>query len=188
MTTTGAPSIETTLPTPGTIDASNGNHAHDACWVCGAGQSEGLHLSFVSDTDGSVSTQFDCPERYAGYEGVLHGGMVATLLDAAMTHCLFARNETGMTADLHIRFRSAVQIGIPATIRAWQVRTRGSMEELCAELWQEGQLRVAGRSKFIRTRSTPNNHTRRSEPQQLHSGECPAPLLAPVPEAHPTHP
>jgi acyl-coenzyme A thioesterase PaaI-like protein len=126
---------------------------HDRCWVCGAGRSDGLQLRFRTEPDGMVVTEFDCPERYAGYAGVLHGGMVATLLDAAMTHCLFALNEVAMTADLRVRFRSSVRVATPATIRAWQVRTRGAMEEVCAELWQEGELRVAARGKFIRSRN-----------------------------------
>jgi acyl-CoA thioesterase FadM len=78
--------------------------------------------------------------------------MVTTLLDAAMTHCLFALNEVAMTADLHVRFRAPVRVDTTATIRAWQVRRRGAMEEVCAELWQEGELRVSARGKFIRTR------------------------------------
>jgi acyl-CoA thioesterase FadM len=78
--------------------------------------------------------------------------MVTTLLDAAMTHCLFALHEVAMTADLHVRFRAPVRVNTTATIRAWQVRTRGAMEEVCAELWQEGELRVSARGKFIRTR------------------------------------
>jgi acyl-coenzyme A thioesterase PaaI-like protein len=189
MNATGTPATAmTTDPTPGIPGVANGIHTHDACWVCGAVQPEGLHLSFRADADGSVLTRFDCPERYAVYAGVLHGGMVATLLDAAMTHCLFARNETGMTADLQVRFRSAVRVGIPATIRAWQVRSRGSMEEVCAELWQEGQLCAAGRGKFIRARATRSNHTRRPGPHEPYRAAC---LDSPVPrvsELNPTHP
>jgi acyl-coenzyme A thioesterase PaaI-like protein len=125
---------------------------HERCWVCGASRADGLRLKFSKDADGTVLTEFGCPERYAGYPGVLHGGMVTTLLDAAMTHCLFALHEVAMTADLHVRFRAPVRVNTTATIRAWQVRTRGAMEEVCAELWQEGELRVSARGKFIRTR------------------------------------
>jgi acyl-coenzyme A thioesterase PaaI-like protein len=97
--------------------------------------------------------------------------MVATLLDGAMTHCLFGRREVAMTADLHVRFRSSVRVNIPATIRAWQVRSRGVMEEVCAELWQEGSLRASARGKFIRTRI--------SQPGQ--AGEsCPPPPAQPA--------
>jgi acyl-coenzyme A thioesterase PaaI-like protein len=135
---------------------------HDRCWVCGASRSDGLQLKFRAEPDGTVQAEFDCPERYAGYAGVLHGGMVATLLDAAMTHCLFARREIAMTADLRVRFRASVQVSKPATIRAWQVRARGAMEELCAELWQEGELRVAARGKFIRSSQPERGLPRRS--------------------------
>jgi acyl-coenzyme A thioesterase PaaI-like protein len=148
---------------------------HDHCWVCGTSHLDGLHLRFRSESDGTVLTEFDCPERYAGYAGVLHGGMVATLLDAAMTHCLFALHEVAMTADLHVRFRASVRVSIPATIRAWSIRTRGAMEEVCAELWQEGELCAAARGKFIRSRTPGRGNvyhlSRRStstKPEQRH--------------------
>jgi acyl-coenzyme A thioesterase PaaI-like protein len=141
---------------------------HENCWACGASHPDGLHLSFAWNADGSVLAEFDCSERYAGYAGVLHGGMVATLLDAAMTHCLFARHEIGVTAELRIRFRSAVRVCMPATIRAWTVRTRGAMKEVCAELWQDGKLCAMGRGKFIRTRTDQEGHVYR-QPRVLFS-------------------
>jgi acyl-coenzyme A thioesterase PaaI-like protein len=122
-----------------------------------------------------VLTEFQCPERYAGYAGMLHGGMVATLLDAAMTHCLFARHEIAVTAELRIRFRAAVLVGMPAAIRAWQVRTRGAMKEVCAELWQDGSLCATGHGKFIRARTNQKRHVTRPEPQVLFSREEPHP-------------
>lgn len=131
--------------------------SHHGCWACSPMRTDGLQLAFEICKDGSVMTRFDCSETYAGYNGVLHGGIVATLLDAAMTHCLFARQEVAMTADLRVRFRSAVRVGTSAMIRAWSVRTRGAMEELRAELWQEGELRALARGKFIRAESNGGN-------------------------------
>jgi acyl-coenzyme A thioesterase PaaI-like protein len=133
--------------------------SHRDCWACSPTRPDGLQLAFEICEDGSVVTRFDCRETYAGYNGVLHGGMVATLLDAAMTNCLFARHEVAMTADLRVRFRSAVQVGTPAVIRAWSVRTRGTMEELRAELWQEGELRALARGKFIRAEARGDHET-----------------------------
>jgi acyl-coenzyme A thioesterase PaaI-like protein len=148
---------------------------HEDCWACGPSRPEGLHLSFAWNADGSVLTEFQCPERYAGYAGILHGGMVSTLLDAVMTHCLFARHEIAVTAELRIRFRAAVRVRVPATIRAWQVRTRGAMKEVCAELWQDGKLCATGHGKFIRARTNHKGHVIRSEPQVLVAPEDPNP-------------
>jgi acyl-coenzyme A thioesterase PaaI-like protein len=49
--------------------------------ACGSG---GLGLHFDAQPDGSVEGVFDCASAYQGYQDRLHGGVVATLADAAM--------------------------------------------------------------------------------------------------------
>lgn len=64
---------------------------HPSCFVCGAANPSGFHLRFALAPDGSVSAHVPCPQQFQSYDGTLHGGVVAALLDAAMTNCLFAR-------------------------------------------------------------------------------------------------
>jgi acyl-coenzyme A thioesterase PaaI-like protein len=108
--------------------------------------------------DQSVEAGFDCEEFFAGYPGVVHGGVVSAALDAAMTHCLFARGDQAMTAELKVRFRSPAVVGTPAKLRASLVRARGQFLEVCAEFWQDGELRAVSRGKFIRTSAANQVH------------------------------
>jgi len=52
------------------------------------------------------------------------------LLDAAMTHCLFARGVQGVTAKLDVKFRHPVRVGVQANVRARVV----SWEECSARI------------------------------------------------------
>jgi acyl-coenzyme A thioesterase PaaI-like protein len=87
---------------------------HPECLVCGSDRADGLALRFERQADGSVVAEFDCSAVFQGYPDRLHGGIVAMLLDAGMTHCLFARNIAGLTAKLNIRYHRAVILGVPA--------------------------------------------------------------------------
>jgi len=67
------------------------NRVHPNCVVCSSTNGKGLHLEFVSSNDGGITTTFQCDEAFEGYPGVLHGGVISSILDGAMGHCMFAR-------------------------------------------------------------------------------------------------
>lgn len=110
---------------------------HTACVVCGR---EGLDLRFILQPDGSVLGTFDCAAEHQGYEGRLHGGVIATLLDAAMTHCLFSRGIVAFTAKLEVTFRHPIQTGRQAIIRAWIEGDTRTLYEMRAELLQTDRV------------------------------------------------
>ena len=123
--------------------------AHANCVVCGEASERGLRLVFRPSKDGGVQATFDCAKEYEGYADVLHGGVVSALLDGAMTNCLFAHEQPGVTAELTVRFRHPVRIGTPVTVRAWIERCSPPLHVLRAELTQDGQLKAAARGKFM---------------------------------------
>ena len=126
-----------------------GDRCHPACIVCRPRAVGGLGLEFHPQADGSVEAEFPGGDTYQGYTGVLHGGMIAMLLDGAMTNCLFAQERRGVTADLAVRFRHPVASGEPARLRAWVERSVPPLYLLRAELWQAGQRRATATGKFM---------------------------------------
>lgn len=68
--------------------------------------------------EGAVVLEWDAPAEYTFPDGdrrIVHGGMVATLLDTAMGHACVARlgrGETFLTADLHVEFYRAASPGL----------------------------------------------------------------------------
>jgi acyl-coenzyme A thioesterase PaaI-like protein len=123
--------------------------AHPNCVVCSAANGRGLRLEFRTCEDGGVQATFDCREGYEGYPSVLHGGVVSTLLDGAMTNCLFAHGHPGVTAEITVRCRHPVRTGRTATVRAWIEHRSPRLHVLRAELTQDGQLKATARGKFM---------------------------------------
>jgi uncharacterized protein (TIGR00369 family) len=80
------------------------------CFVCGQENPAGLHLDF-DQTESEAWTWFDSPARFEGYQGVVHGGIIATLLDEVMAKIILSKDLAAVTADLSIRYRKPLPIG-----------------------------------------------------------------------------
>lgn len=122
---------------------------HDHCIACGARNPRGLALEFQPDERGGVAAEFSCDRAFTGYEGRVHGGVISTVLDAAMTHCTFAMGAPGFTVELKVRFLRPVETGRPAGVRAWLDKSSHWMNVLCSELVQDGEVRATAVGKFV---------------------------------------
>ena len=109
----------------------------------------GLALRCELQPDGSVSAKFLGHSALEGYSGLLHGGLIATLLDGAMTHCLFARGIRGLTAELKVRYRERVVASEEVILRAWLEDEAHGLFQLRAELTQGGTLKASAAGKFM---------------------------------------
>ncbi|MBN2560250.1 MAG: PaaI family thioesterase [Phycisphaerae bacterium] len=122
---------------------------HPSCIVCGARNGDSLGLRFVQEADGTVIGSFACDDKYQGYPDRLHGGVIAMLADAAMTHWLFLHRISAVTAKLKLRFPRPVEVGVPATVRAAIVRNSPPMFVLKAQISQAGTVRATAEGLFI---------------------------------------
>jgi acyl-coenzyme A thioesterase PaaI-like protein len=124
------------------------NRVHSRCIVCGSANAKGLHLKSDVADDGSVKATFQCNRVFEGYPGVLHGGVISSILDGAMTNCMFARGQVTLTAQLTTRFRNPVVTQMEATVVARVTRSSHPLYLLEAEITQDGQVKAAAKGKF----------------------------------------
>lgn len=103
------------------------------CFVCGEENPIGLHLTFHEENETYVSTFTPGPEHQS-YNGILHGGLVSTLLDEIMGRYIYAMGKTALTAKLEVRFRAPTPIGQLLTIRGKVVGKKGSMYEMAGSI------------------------------------------------------
>ncbi len=127
--------------------ASNG---HDGCLLCGALHPRSWPLVFEPDEGGGVRTTLVAGQEFQGYENLVHGGVISALLDAAMTHCLFALGIEAVTGELRIRFRRPIACNIPLVVRAWLVFSCPPLFQLRANVHCAGQLMTSAEAKFMR--------------------------------------
>ena len=122
---------------------------HPFCFVCSGSNPMGLALRFEPQSDGSVQTVFYGNSTLEGYSGLLHGGMIAALLDGCMTHCLFARGIRGVTAELKVRYLQPVMASAEVQVRAWLENESHGLFQLRAELRQSGNIKASATGKFL---------------------------------------
>jgi uncharacterized protein (TIGR00369 family) len=125
---------------------------HPGCFVCGPANGHGLGLEFRMTHAGVVEATFLCEPVFSGYPGMLHGGVVCTLMDGAMTNCLFAQGVVAVTVDMQVRFRRPVAISRAATVRAWLQSEGSPVHRLAAELRQGEQVVATSTARFVEKR------------------------------------
>ena len=98
------------------------------CFACGLANPIGLKLKFYETAPGEVTVDHIVSDDYQGYPGVVHGGVVAAMLDEVA-----GRTQMGgdpprfmFTARLDIRYRQNVPTGQPLRMvgRAGKVKKR----------------------------------------------------------------
>jgi uncharacterized protein (TIGR00369 family) len=82
------------------------------CFACGSLNTHGLHLELHA-ADDRCWVELVLPERFEGWEGIAHGGIVATILDEVMAWALVDHDIWGVTARMQVEFRRPVPIGRP---------------------------------------------------------------------------
>lgn len=96
----------------------------DSCFACGADNSIGLKLQIEGDSR-RVSTRFLPKKEHEGWDGIVHGGIIATLLDEVLAWICKKNGLAALTARLSIRFRNPAKIGEEISAHAQITEIKG---------------------------------------------------------------
>jgi uncharacterized protein (TIGR00369 family) len=99
--------------------------AQNRCFGCGPASPAGLHLEFLLAEDGSAVCLPTVPDLFEGPPGFLHGGIIATLLDEAMSKSVRARGLTAMTRQMEIVYLRPVHSATPLRLEGRLLRSDG---------------------------------------------------------------
>jgi len=94
------------------------NSLHRNCFACGSNNGMGLGLKFYKHEDGTVVGSFFADPKFESYSGIIHGGIIATLLDSAMTHCLLMKDIPALTGRLSIKYSTPIRTGTVVKLEA----------------------------------------------------------------------
>lgn len=89
----------------------------DQCFVCGKDSKYGLHLD-IQDGDGWSYCEWTVQPDYVGYKNVLHGGIIAAILDDMMAHALYYKDIDVVTAHLTLDYMEPIHVGDRILCRA----------------------------------------------------------------------
>jgi uncharacterized protein (TIGR00369 family) len=122
---------------------------NDWCFACSPKNPIGLHLKFEEIND-IYQTCFTGREEHQGYDGILHGGIISTLLDEVTARYIYVKGFRALTARLEIRYRRPTPIGVPLTITGQIIRVRGKMYELVGKIkLADGTVTAEGKSTVL---------------------------------------
>ncbi|HUI45486.1 MAG TPA: PaaI family thioesterase [Nitrospirota bacterium] len=86
---------------------------NERCYVCGKKNPGGLAVDFVINAEArSISAVFTPSDIHQGYEGIVHGGILSSLLDEAMVKLAFNLGIPAVTAEIIVTFKAPATPGI----------------------------------------------------------------------------
>lgn len=124
---------------------------HHNCTFSGIRDFIGRDLKVDFDNDGALVASFFCHERYQGYDGMIHGGVIAALLDAAMVQCLMGHGVVAYTARMNIRYFKPVKLRQQVKIRCIIKRVHfNKLYKLYAEITQNRKDKAVAHASFYK--------------------------------------
>jgi len=127
--------------------------AQNRCFGCGQANPSGLHLEFLLAEDSSVVCLASVPDTFEGPPGYLHGGIIATLLDEAMSKAVRARGFTAMTRHMEVDYQRPVPSSTPIRLEGHVTRNEGRKHWTEARILDaERTVLAIGKGLFIEVR------------------------------------
>lgn len=93
------------------------------CFACGELNEHGLGLR-LHLTDHGSWTELTLADRFEGWQGIAHGGILATIADEVMAWSLFTDDRVGLTAHLAVDYRRPAPVGRPIRAEGWITERR----------------------------------------------------------------
>jgi uncharacterized protein (TIGR00369 family) len=111
--------------------------AQNHCFGCGMANPAGLRLEFSKSAEGKVVCQAVVSGNYEGPPGYLHGGIIATLLDEAMSKANRSQGVTAMTRQMQVEYLRPVPSGAAICIEGQVTKSEGRKH------WTEAHIQSA---------------------------------------------
>lgn len=113
------------------------------CFVCGVENPFGLKIRFFNESFQQVVARITLSDEYQSYPGIVHGGILATILDETMGRAILAEGDQPrtitdarfmFTAKMETRYRQPVPLNQEFTVRARVDNDRGKLAQVSGEV------------------------------------------------------
>jgi uncharacterized protein (TIGR00369 family) len=103
------------------------------CFACGSLNDGGLQLQLHLERERSWA-EVTLDDRFEGWVGIAHGGIIATILDEVMAWAIVAEENWGVTARMTIDYKRPVRVGTRIRAEGWIVRSRRRLVETAGRI------------------------------------------------------
>lgn len=103
-------------------------------------------LMFIQKEGKAMVSLMHLGENVCGHPGIVHGGLLATLLDEGLARCCFPAlpNKIGVTANLNIDYLAPTKAGNIVILRATTTKVEGR------KAWVEGTIEDESGTPLVR--------------------------------------
>ncbi len=124
------------------------------CFGCGAHNRVGMRLRFTVDDAGTVFSTLRLTKRFQGPHGFVHGGVIAAILDEAMSKAIHAGANAhkimALTRHMETEYLRPTPLGATLSLSGKQDRIEGRKLFCSATLSDaEGKILASGKALFI---------------------------------------
>ncbi len=123
------------------------------CFICGVSNPVGLKVRFYSVGDDGIEARVIFSEFYQSYPGIVHGGIVATVMDELIGRSMLAKDPNALmfTATLNLKYRQSVPLETEIIFRGRIVKDRGRIAQVQGEaLLPDGTVAVEAEATCVR--------------------------------------
>ncbi len=108
------------------------------CFLCGRQNDVSLKMTWYNDREAQqVKATVTVPEHFNGYPGVVHGGVVAAILDETSGRAVMLDGDTDglmVTLKLEVKYRRPTPTGEPLTAVGWVLRQTESRAKVAGQI------------------------------------------------------
>jgi acyl-coenzyme A thioesterase PaaI-like protein len=109
-----------------------------------------MRLKFAKLAEGKVGGHFVAHQHLQGYRGIIHGGVICSLLDSVMTNCLFLHGIEALTGEMTIKFLHSVPCNAQVELTARIEKAFEPLYLVTGELHSNNRLMATASAKFMK--------------------------------------
>jgi len=113
------------------------------CFVCGKNNPIGLNLNIYRENK-IVKAEFIPDSRHQGFPGIVHGGIIFSILDELMGRtAVINKGVLTLTVEIKIKYRKKAHLGKKIIFNAYMVKDKGRIIETEAQACLEDRTLLA---------------------------------------------
>ena len=120
------------------------------CFACGQDNPIGLKLVFNYEKDYCIA-EFKLDKNFEGYPGIVHGGIVSTILDESMAKIILTTTEKAVTVEMSTKFRQMLKSDETYFVKAKITKERSRTVETESAIFDKSENVIAqATAKFFK--------------------------------------
>jgi len=119
------------------------------CFVCGTHNDIGLHADITTGQDNTAYTKLVIPKNFQGWQDIVHGGIISTLLDEVSIYACRNISQKGVTAEITVKFKKPVPTETEIELRSKVVEIKRRLLLVEAELLVGGIVHASAETKIF---------------------------------------